>query len=382
MRHSGGERTNTSTPDSKESGESGPLPPRLEEPTAMVCASLFLSVFLGLAPSLAEGKGPQVGQVAPELGLRGWIRREGAPGVTLAELRGRVVILHSFAWNCSSCLKVGLPLAVDLLEANEADGLTMLSVTTPAYQEETLGILDKFGVRHPVATENPFQNENPYVDASVNPITYMYVIGRNGDLIWRGDPSTDLEGCLDAVAHALHQESGRALDRDLHPDLAEAVAPFFAGDYAKARGEAESILKKSTRSKKEDALRVAADARWLVERIDTLGERLVAELEASLQEKSALRYMQLHRDLEGFRGTPIGERVEALDMASFAKDEIEEAEAWLEIVDARPALFPVRVDKATKKFDKLLAKYVSKNPAGKYTVQAEEWRGRFAARQG
>ena len=169
-------------------------------------AAALASLLLALPHLAVPGAGPQVGTIAPEPGLRWFLQEAGAPALTLAELRGRVVVLHTFAWNCASCLRVGIPLAVDLLEANESRGLTLLSITTPAYPDETKEVLERFQVRHPVAREQPFGSDNPYVDGTANPITYMYVIGRNGDLAWRGDPTTELTECVEAVALALAQQ--------------------------------------------------------------------------------------------------------------------------------------------------------------------------------
>lgn len=343
----------------------------------MLSLALVLTA-LTLPGSVAlEGPGPRVGQLAPEPGLRGWIRKGGAPAGTLAKLRGRVVILHTFAWNCSSCLRVGLPLSVDLLRANRERGLTVLSITTPANREETLEVLAEYGVEHPVASENPFTNENAYVDASVNPITYMFVIGRNGDVVWRGDPSTQEEECLEAVARALDQAAGRGLERELVPELEEAVASFFAGSYAEAREQAARLQKKNERSRKSSAPAIAADAAWLVARIDALGEELASELELSLAEGGGLRSARVLAALEEFREAPVWERAGPWVERAEADTAVHEAAEWLALAAARPALFPTRADKASKKYAKLLGKYASRAKGSPHATLALEWREQF-----
>ena len=342
---------------------------------------------LGAAASIpfvvAEGSddGPQPGQVAPEPGLRSWIRESGPPGRTLADLRGRVVVLHSFAWNCSTCLKVGIPLAVDLFEANEDFGLTVLSVTTPAKREETVRVLDEFGVRHPVALENPFNNENPYIDISKNPITYMFVIGRSGDLVWRGDPSRDLDECLDAVSRALQASPGRELDRPLQPDLAEAVAEYFAGDCRKARNRAEKLAGIHSGRRKEESRRIAEDAEHLLERIDALGTRLFEDLKQALDAGDALGFVRARNELRECLGKEASEDSAPLFEKARADEEfataVSLAEEWLEIERSRPPLFPVRSTKECEKFAKRLARFADRTSESPYRHTASAWLERY-----
>ena len=86
-------------------------------------------------------------------------------------------MIHSFAWNCSSCQRIGVPLAVDLEKIRKLAGqpLRVLSVTTPARREETLAFLADSELTHAVAMESPLRSESPYIDAR-NPLTYVHVI--------------------------------------------------------------------------------------------------------------------------------------------------------------------------------------------------------------
>ncbi len=350
----------------------------------MLLHGALVVVLATLAPFTTSGQGPQVGRVAPEPGLRGFLQAKGAPACTLAELRGRVVVLHTFAWNCSPCLRVGIPLAADLHRANQAHGLTVLSVTTPAFPEETKEVLAKYGVEHPVAAEHPFENDNPYVDAMANPITYAFVVGRNGELVWRGDPSSKLDECLEAVRHALHQTPGRELERPLAPELADAVVEYFTGRAAKARILAEKVRKRHARKTKEESRRITADAEHLIERIDSRSEMLLSELEEALEAEDPVRFVRARDEIAAFhaksdvakRATPLLERAEETEAFAAA---VAVEDAWGEIARARPPLFPLRREKAEKRFEKALKKYLDKNPDSPHRKTAEAWLTAFAA---
>jgi len=338
-------------------------------------STVALTLFTSAAPLV--GSGPPAGSVAPEPGFRSWIQRKGATKVTLEALRGRVVLLHTFAWNCASCRKVGIPLVVDLLAANEDRGLSVVSVTTPAFPEETKKVIEGFGVRHPVAMEQPLGGPNPYVDGMANPITYVFVVGRNGDVVWRGDPSTELEECVAAVARALDQPSGRALERTLHAELAEPVRLYFAGEWNAALKAARKLGLKHGRRSKGDSPTIAADAAYLQERITGLGDTLLSELEQAVAAGEAERIARTRHELATLlrksawskQAEAVLERLDDDDTLSAA---VEAAESWRELAAARPALFPVRTDdKTVVRYAKALRRFVEKEAESPYRERAE-----------
>jgi hypothetical protein len=326
----------------------------------------------------APGNGPQVGSVAPEPGLRSWVQADRKEGLTLEALRGRVVLLHTFAWNCTSCRKVGIPLVVDLLEAAEDRGLSVLSITTPAFPEETKKVIEGFGMRHAVAVEQPFGSPNPYVDAMANPVTYVFVIGRNGDVVWRGDPSTELDECVDAVARALDQRAERGLERRLHAELQEVVGLYFAGEWSQALKLAEKLEHRHGRRSKGDSPTIAADAQALRERIAGLADGLLVELEKALDAQDAEGVVRVRHEITTLLPKSAWlERAEIqltrLDEDDALSDAVVEAESWRRLAAERPALFPVRTDKASTKFVKALRRFVERNSEHPQRARAEAW---------
>ena len=286
--------------------------------------------------------------MAPDLGFRSWLQCGGHAPRSLAKLRGRVVIVHTFAWNCSSCVRVGIPLVVDLLAANEDRGLSVISVTTPAMRSETKGVVEKFGMKHPIATAHPTKSTSPYINMN-NGFTYFFVIGRNGDLIWRGNPSTKTKDCLEALRVALNQEPGRELDRDLHPKLGKAVRYYFAGEYARARKDAAKLAARHARSKRGESPAITAGGNWLVEHVDWIADEIIEKLEAAGEKKgeAAAEFLAAKAELkQGFGGGPVWKRaahiVKAVEDDADAAESLARAAAWRGTRAARPALFPTR----------------------------------------
>lgn len=340
----------------------------------MVVAPL-LSLFLVASAATDEPSDPEVGRPAPEAGFRSFLRNRWPDRHEVAAFRGEVLILHSFAWNCSSCLRVGIPLAVELQRTAGARGLNVLSVTTPAYPEETRRVAEELGLANPIALENPLQNESPYVDASKNPITYFFVIGRNGELVWRGDPSSKTEECLEAIARALDAPADLALDPPLHDELAEAGARWYEGDLAGARKLAAKLAARHGKRSKGDSPRIAADAQRLLGRIDALGKELLARLEAAHEARDALAMVRLAERLAGLGKDPLAGRARELlevaaDDEALAAD-LAAAAAWRELERTRPALFPARREREEKRWAKELRRFLDRHPAGPGRSEAE-----------
>ena len=324
------------------------------------------------AAALCSGGGDELepGQLAPKHELHSWIQGEMRE---LPELRGRVVVLHTFAWNCDSCLRKGIPLSVELRAANAPEDLEMLSITTPAMREDTLKVMQRFGMTQPVAAANPMGDECPYVDMA-NGITYMWVVGRNGELVWRGDPSTKEEECLEAVRAALADRADRPLGRELDPALAGAAGRFAAGAYGDARELADKLEKEHARKKDPGAQAIAADAAYLGERIDARLAELTSSLARAAADRDAGAFAAQRAELT--LGFPKAEAAAALKSAAAALDDpafeaaVAEEEAWLALKRARPALYGVRRDKAAERYASSLRDFLGDHAANAHAEEA------------
>jgi thiol-disulfide isomerase/thioredoxin len=101
----------------------------------------------------APGKTP-----APELdGVTLWLNSEP---LQLSDLRGRVVLLQFFEYNCVNCLRT-LPYLQAWRERYEKDGLVVIGIHTPQYlfsleTNNVVAALKRLGISYPVAVDNEF----------------------------------------------------------------------------------------------------------------------------------------------------------------------------------------------------------------------------------
>ena len=95
---------------------------------------------------------------APELtGITNWINSDP---LTLAELRGKVVIVDFWTYSCINCVRT-LPYITDWNTKYAHDGLVIIGVHAPEFEfeKETKNVLDaveRFGIEYPVAQDNEF----------------------------------------------------------------------------------------------------------------------------------------------------------------------------------------------------------------------------------
>ena len=87
----------------------------------LVFPPLAAALLLGAAPS----KKPTPGFAAPAFTLTTFAKRK----VTLAEMKGKVVVINYWATWCAPC-KAEMPMMHDYFKANQARGLEMFGVTT------------------------------------------------------------------------------------------------------------------------------------------------------------------------------------------------------------------------------------------------------------
>lgn len=120
-------------------------------------------------------------QPAPELdGLTDWINSDP---LTLAQLRGKVVLIDFWTYSCINCLRT-LPALEGWYNAYKDDGLVIIGVSAPEFAFEHIpsnveDAVKKYGITYPVALDNDFLTWRAY-DNAYWPATYF--IDRQGRL--------------------------------------------------------------------------------------------------------------------------------------------------------------------------------------------------------
>ena len=105
--------------------------------------------------------------------------------ISLADLRGRVVLLNAWATWCEPCKKE-LPELARLHQSREQDGLTVLGVSVDKVRllPEVRRLMKDNGVTYPVI----FDPDGQVVGAfQIRGYPTSFIIGRDGTLRWRRD---------------------------------------------------------------------------------------------------------------------------------------------------------------------------------------------------
>jgi cytochrome c biogenesis protein CcdA/thiol-disulfide isomerase/thioredoxin len=104
------------------------------------------------------------GAPAPELtGIDHWLN---SPPLTLAELRGKVVLIDFWTYSCINCIRT-LPYVEGWYQKYQADGFVVIGVHTPefAFEHDTSNVaaaITRFGITYPVAQDNEYATWKAY----------------------------------------------------------------------------------------------------------------------------------------------------------------------------------------------------------------------------
>jgi thiol-disulfide isomerase/thioredoxin len=144
-------------------------------------ATLCLSLALAACISQAE---PMPARAAPEFaGIHRWIN---ASPLTIAQLRGKVVLVEFWTYECGNCLNV-VPHVNDWHRRYHDDGLVVVGVHTPEFEAERIdanvdAAVKRLGIEYAVAQDNDYRTWNAY-DNRYWPV--LYLVDRDGRVVYR-----------------------------------------------------------------------------------------------------------------------------------------------------------------------------------------------------
>jgi thiol-disulfide isomerase/thioredoxin len=156
-------------------------------------------------PSTALAQSPARVTTAPDFaGATQWFN---SPPLTMQSLHGKVVLVEFWTRECINCLHV-LPHTKELYERYGADGLVVVGVHTPEYDEERDAFSLKqairtLGITYPVAMDNDNRIWNAYGNQYWPAI---YLIDRDGHVVYRHVG----EGDYDQTEARIRQLLGKA----------------------------------------------------------------------------------------------------------------------------------------------------------------------------
>ncbi|MFC4527806.1 redoxin domain-containing protein [Dyella halodurans] len=167
------------------------------------------AVFIAVWPSVwgtAHAQEHSPGTPAPDItGANRWLN---SPPLSMEQLRGKVVLVEFWARECINCIHV-LPHTKALYEKYGKDGLVVVGVHTPEYDEERdanslQAALNEFSITWPVAVDNDMRIWNAY-DNRYWPA--IYLIDRNGRIVYSHVGEGDYEDTEKRVRMLLGEAS-------------------------------------------------------------------------------------------------------------------------------------------------------------------------------
>jgi len=148
-----------------------------------------------------------VGQKAPELkGGDTWINT--AP-LKLEQLRGKVVLIDFWAWDCPFCAEA-MPHIKELYDKYAKDGLVIIGVHTPRieYEKDVSKVKEavaKKGIKYPVVVDNKYQIWSDYL---CNTWPSHFVLDQNGVIQFSHSGTGRYEDTEAVVRKLLSKASG------------------------------------------------------------------------------------------------------------------------------------------------------------------------------
>jgi len=174
------------------------------------------------ATLLADAKGlPDLGTAPEFTGTEDWFNtgKGGQPGppLTLASLRGRVVLVDFWTYTCINCIRT-LPYLKAWDAAYRKDGLTIVGVEAPefSFEKQASNVRDaigQFGLRYPVVQDNNLGTWNAYGNQAW-PADYL--IDAHGQVRYATSGEGDYDKTETAI-RALLAEAGALIGGKSHP---------------------------------------------------------------------------------------------------------------------------------------------------------------------
>ncbi len=160
---------------------------------------------------------PSIGPAPEFTDTQDWFNTPGQRPLTLAGLRGRVVLVDFWTYTCINCIRT-LPYLKAWDAAYRKDGLTIVGVETPefGFEHEAGNVrdaLEAFGLRYPVVQDNNMGTWNAYGNEDW-PADYL--IDAHGDVRYVSIGEGDYDKTETAI-RALLAEAGAQVGGKSHP---------------------------------------------------------------------------------------------------------------------------------------------------------------------
>ena len=151
--------------------------------TGAAALAMAVCLFAAACQGGAQAGSPQSAPAPEFAGVERWIN---SPPLTLAGLRGKVVLVEFWTYACGNCIRVA-PHVNEWHRRYRDLGLVVVGVHTPEYDAERVpanveAAVARYGIRYPVALDNDYKTWNAYRNQFW---PALYLIDRQGRVVYR-----------------------------------------------------------------------------------------------------------------------------------------------------------------------------------------------------
>ncbi len=199
---------------------------------------------------------PVLGRAPEFVGIEKWLNTPGGKPLTLAELKGKVVLVDFWTYTCINCIRT-LPHIVSWYDKYKDSGFEVIGVHTPEFEFEkntdnVLAALAQYGIKYPVAQDNDYSTWRAY-DNHYWPAKYLIDAKGNVRYIHFGEGQYEE---TEAAIQLLLAEAGKtvtdssAKEEDITPRFRTSPETYlgslrmerFVSDQAAVEGEGRYSL--------------------------------------------------------------------------------------------------------------------------------------------
>ncbi|MDR7134317.1 thiol-disulfide isomerase/thioredoxin [Lysobacter niastensis] len=147
-----------------------------------IIAALCLCI-AGCSPGANAGQASAPAPAPEFTGIERWFN---SPPLTMAGLKGKVVLVEFWTYECINCIHV-MPHVKQWHQRYHDQGLVVVGVHTPEYDEERIAAnvkaaIGRFGIQYPVAQDNGYRTWDAYGNRFW---PAMYLVDRDGKIVYR-----------------------------------------------------------------------------------------------------------------------------------------------------------------------------------------------------
>ncbi len=195
--------------------------PIITRRSTLLTAAASAVAWPGASRAAADGELGNYGPAPEFAGISNWLN---SPPLTMAALRGKVVLIDFWTYSCINCLRT-LPYVTRWYDTYKDKGLVVVGVHTPefGFERVTANVqtaIGRFGIHYPVAQDNAMATWQAYAN-QYWPAEYL--VDRNGIVVLKHFG----EGRYDETENAIRSllAAGPAVPRDNGADLSRIGSP-------------------------------------------------------------------------------------------------------------------------------------------------------------